>query len=280
MSKNGTIFRIVPYGPSQVAAAAPFGAAAEFPVTALANIQPKVVTRSPSASGDRVMVIDIDLLADTAIDGVAMLHTNLSLNAVWQSFGATTAQGPLGDAFPEPTGRRLFGQSTWVPFGEAPTTRENRRFSLVTGGPHVVRYLRIYVTEFLLPFIQIGTLLVLQRLALGQGQFENFELGSGRRVDDRSQKRALPGGETAIERGGRVPQWRGGWSNATEAQYRELWSLWMEIGTSAPFLFAEFQDGSPGQAEALHYGTLQAIEFTERLQLDKQRIDLRIEEML
>lgn len=280
MSKNGAIFRIVPFAAGQVAALTPFNADPAFPAAALANIQPKVITRSPSGAVPRVMVIDIDLLADTSVSGVSALHTNLSPDALWQVFGATAAQGPLGDPFPEPTARRLFGQTTWVGFGTTPTTRENRRAALVTGGPHTVRYLRVYFTEFALPFIEIGTLLVLQRLALGQDQFGNFELGSGRRVDDRSQKRALPGGETAIERGGRVPQWRASWSNATEAQYRELWSVFMEAGTSAPILVAEFQDGSAGQAEALHYGTLQTIDFSERLQLDKQRIDLRIEELL
>lgn len=280
MSKNGAIFRIVPYGPSQVTAAPPFGADPAFPAASLANIQPKVVMRSPSGSGDRVVVIDIDLLADTSVAGVAALHTNLGLNAVWQVFGATAAQGPLGDPFPEPGGRRLFGQTGWVGFGTAPTTRENRRAALVTGGPHLVRYIRAYITEFALPFIEIGTLLILQRLALGQGWDENFELGSGRRVDDRSQIRPLPGGETAIERGGRVPQWRAAWSNMTEAQMRELWSLLMDVGTGAPILAAEFQDGSTGQAEALHYGLIQSIDFSERIQLDKNRIELRVQELL
>lgn len=277
MSHNGALFRIVPYGPSQVTSAA-FQPA--FPPTALANIQPKVVARSSGISPN--YAIDIDLGADTIIQGVAALHTNLSMAGLWQIFGASAAQGPLGAFDAEPSDRRLFGQTDYVPFGTAPTTREGRRFglALATSVHPVVRYVRVYLRDTATDFREIGTLLILQRLAMGQGWDENFELGSGRRVDDRSQIRPLPGGETAIERGGRVPQWRAAWSNMTEAQMRELWSLLMEVGTGAPILAAEFQDGSPGQAEALHYGLIQSIDFSERIQLDKNRIELRFQELL
>ena len=279
MSKNGAIFRIARYTASQISDVGGTADAA-FPASALANIQPKVVTRTPSGTGNRILAVDIDFGANTPIDGLAALHANLVTLGIWQAFGATAAQGPLGTIFTEPGDRRLFGQTSWVPFGTPPTTRESRTAALVLGGPHSIRYLRVYFSTDQLPFTEVGTLLPLQRLAIGQDQFGNFELGSGRRVDDRSTVRGLPGGETFIERGGRVPQWRATWSNATEAQYRELWSLFMEVGTSAPILVAEFQDGSTGQAEALHYGVIQNIDFSERVQLDKQRIELRIQELV
>lgn len=283
MSKNGAIFRIVPFAASQVtAAASPAGVDSAFPASALANIQPKIVARSGTGGSPRQMVIDVDLGADTAIDGVAALHTNLAMDGAWHILGRTAATGPFGAAGTETNPDRLFGQTGYTAFGTVPTTRENRRFALAvaSGAGPTVRYVRVFLREATAPFIEIGTLLVLQRLALGQEWNGNFELGSGRRVDDRSQIRALPGGETGIERGGRVPQWRASWSNATEAQYQELWSLFMEAGTSAPILAAEFQDGSPGQAEALHYGLIQSIDFSERVQLDKQRIELRIQELV
>ena len=277
MSKNGAIFRIIPYGPSQVSSS---GFNPAFPPSALANIQPKVVARSDGSGPN--YVIDIDLLADTTIQAVAALHTNMALTGQWQIFGATAAQGPLGAYDGEPANRRLFSQTGYVSFGTTPTTREGRRAALAvaTTIDPVIRYLRVYLRDTVTAFREIGTLLVLQRLAMGQGPYENFELGSGRRIDDRSQKRALPGGETAIERGGRAPEWRAAWSNLTEAQYRELWSLLIEVGIGAPILAAEFQDGSTGQAEALHYGTIQSIDFTERVQLDKQRVELRIQELV
>ncbi|MCU0892075.1 MAG: hypothetical protein MUE77_10085, partial [Sandarakinorhabdus sp.] len=271
--------RIVPYTASQVSGAGSTVDAA-FPATALANVQPKVVTRTPVGSGNRILVIDIDFGTNTTIDALAALHTNLWPGGIWQAFGATAAQGPLGTIFSEPIARRLFGQSGWVAFGTAPTTRENRSAALLLGGPHSIRYLRVYFSTDQASFAEVGTLLPLQRLTMGQGPYENFELGSGRRVEDRSQVRALPGGETAIERGGRVPVWRAAWSNLTEAQYRELWDLLMEVGTGAPILAAEFQDGSTGQAEALHYGLIQSIDFSERVQLDKQRIELRVQELV
>ncbi len=282
MSKNGAVFRIVPYAASAVGTPAgswPLDAA--FPVSALANIQPKVVMRSTFSADPKFVVVDIDLGADTLIDGLAVLHTGFSPAAGWAILGATNAQGPLPLPLgSEPAGRRLFGQTGIESFGIEPTTLENRRFGFIARASHSVRYLRVYFYEPAAGVVEVGTLLVLQRLAMGQDQFGNFELGSGRRVDDRSQRRALPGGETAIERGGRVPEWRATWSSLTEAQYRQLWSLLNEAGTSAPVLAAEFQDGSAGQAEALHYGLIQSIDFSERIQLDKQRVELRFQELL
>lgn len=284
MTYNGALFRIVPYGAGDVNATfSPSTPAAAFPIASLANIQPKVVVRTDGIDPlSRQIVINIDLGADNTIDGVAALHTNLQPGANWAVLGTTAAQGPMGSLGTEPGSAQLFTGPSDQTFGFTPTTRENRRYGLILGtAPRTVRYLRFYIRQAVgIGFIEIGTLLVLQRLALGQDAFGNFELGSGRRVDDRSTLRQLPGGETAIERGGRVPQWRASWSNATEAQYREVWSFFMEVGTSAPILAAEFQDGSAGQAEALHYGLIQSIDFSERVQLDKQRIELRIQELL
>jgi hypothetical protein len=283
MSKNGAIFRIVPYSAAQVAAT-PGGYPIDpaFPVSALANIQPKVVTRSTSTAASKTVVIDVDLGVDTVVDAMAVMHTRFSSAAQWAIIGATNAQGPL--ALPlgsePPELRRMFGQTGPALFVLQPTTRENRRFGFIATQSQTVRYIRVYFIEPAAGVVEIGTLLVLQRLAMGQGQYDNFELGSGRRVDDRSQARSLPGGETVIERGGRAPQWRASWSNLTEAHLRELWSLLMEVGTGAPILAAEYQDGSAGQAEALHYGTIQSIDFSERVQLDKQRVELRIQELV
>jgi hypothetical protein len=283
MTYNGALFRIVPYAAGAVnASLSPSTPAAAFPVANLANIQPKVVMRTDGIDPvSRQVVINIDLGEDTALDGIAVLHTNLQPTANWAVLGTTAAQGPMGALGTEPGGAQLFTGAGDQPFGFTPTTRENRRFAFIHGAARTVRYLRFYIRQAVgVSFIEIGTLLVLQRLALGQDAFGNFELGSGRRVDDRSQIRPLPGGETAIERGGRVPQWRAAWSNMTEAQMRELWSLLMDVGTGAPILAAEFQDGSPGQAEALHYGLIQNIDFSERTQLDKNRIELRFQELL
>ncbi len=279
MSQNGALFRIVPVA-AVTAAASPAGVNGAFPATALANIQPKVVARSGTTGSPRVMVIDIDLGADTAVDAVAGLHTNLALAADWQIYGRTSAAGAFGAVGTEIAGERLFGQTGYTVFGVAPTTRESRRFALAFGGPHSLRHVRVYLREPTAAFVEIGTLLVLQRLSMGQDAYGNYELGSGRRVEDRSQVRGLPGGETVIERGGRVPQWRAAWSNLTEAQYRDLWSLLMDVGIGAPVLAAEFQAASTGQAEALHYGLITAIDFSERVQIDKQRVELRFQELV
>ncbi len=281
MSKNGAVFRVIPYAASQIAVVAgswPVDAA--FPAANLANVQPKVVLRSTAHRADSFIVLDLDLGQDTLIDGIAVLHTNFSSGAGWAILGATQAQGPMAGLGSEPAGRRLFGQTGVEAFGIVPTTTENRRYGFIARQSHTIRYLRVYFYEPLATTTQIGTLAVLQRLAMGQPAYTNFELGSGRRVDDRSQLRGLPGGETAIERGGLVPQWRASWSSVTEAEYRQLWYLLMEAGTSRPVLAAEFQDLAVGQAEALHYGLIQSIDFTERVQMDKQRIDLRFQELV
>lgn len=281
MSKNGALFRIVPYGPAAVTSAGSVsGVNPDFPLSALANIQPKVVARSGTAGATRDLVIDIDLGADHPVSSVAVLHTNMTAGAQWHVLGRSSVQGPFATPGLEENPDRFFGQIGLTAVALPPTTRENRRFAFAVQPARVARYIRVFLREPVAAFLEVGTILVLERLAMGQGEYDNFELGSGRRVDDRSQQRELPGGETAIERGGRVPIWRATWSSLTEAHLRELWSLLMEVGTGAPILAAEFQDGSTGQAEALHYGVIQNIDFSERVQLDKQRIELRVRELL
>ena len=270
---NGIILRLIPLLASQITVTAAASVNAAFPAANIVDVQPKVVVQSnPSGAGSYDLVFLIDLLADTAIDTAALMFTNASAAATWDVRGSTSATGPsLG------TMTTLLASTG---FGMTPTTRENRRHGLMAlAAPFTCRYLRIAITDTTAnpeTLIRAGIIAVGQRITPGS----NFEIGSGRKVEDQSITRTLPGGETAIERGGRTPLWRGTWSNLTEAEYRSLWSLLMEVGTGAPVLIVEDPDAVTGQPEAMHYGLLTSLDFTERQQIDKQRIDVTIREMI
>lgn len=271
---NGIIVRPIPLTPAQVTATAPYAMNPAFPAGNMADVQPKVVAQTlPWPSGSSYMTITIDLLSDQALDTVAVLFTNLSPAATWTIFATTSA---VGLATIEDAANII---AATVAFGMPETTLTPRRFGLWTGAPITRRYLRIFLYDTAANpelLIRAGVIVVGQMIA----PVFNFELGSGRKVEDESILRTLPGGERVGERGGRVPVWRGTWSNLTEAEMRQLWSLQMEVGSSRPFLLIEDPDAVTGQAEAIHYGLLEALDFNERTQLDKQRWEMRVRELV
>ncbi len=142
------------------------------------------------------------------------------------------------------------------------------------------RYLRVYLRD--LPasnpegVVRAGIIAALKTII----PFWNFEDGAGRKVEDQTTTRLLPGGETAVERGGRTPVWKASWGDLTDAELRSIWSLLMEVGTGAPIVAVEDPDAVVGQNECIHYGLFTALDFTERTQADKQRIDVVIREMV
>lgn len=276
---NGLIVRPIPLAASMIALRTSTPALdAAFPVTALADRQPKTVTQTIVATtGTAISLsVNIDLGADTSIDTIAMLWTNLSVAAgTWQVHA-----GPASDGgFTLDAGNIIVPAATT--FGVAPTTRENRRFGLwTTGTPIARRYITITLSDTRAAnpeqLVRASVPVIGQRLAPAF----NFELGSGRKVDDQSIKRTLPGGETHTERGGRVPLWRATWSNLSEAEMRALWSILLEVGEGDPLLLIEDPDAVPGQAEAMHWAFAEGLDFHERQQIDKQRIDLRVRELV
>lgn len=278
---NGFIARLLPAAYSADAtfgAGSALGINAAFPAAQLADPQPKAVLRTAAAPAGQALslVLAIDLGSDQPIDMVAAMFTNLTSAATWAIWASTAAQGPAVETAPQ----QLLASSA---FGVAASVPGRRHALWLATAPITRRHLRIRINDTAANadrFIQIGLALVGRRLALGQGEYANFELGSGRRVEDLSIIRQLPGGETHVERAARVPNWRATWSGVTEAHYREAWALLMEAGESAPMLAVEDPDAAPGQPEAMHYGLIQGLEFTERVQIDKQRLTLRIREML
>lgn len=274
---NGLIVRPIPLAASQVSVSgATWGVNAAFPIGNIVDRQPKVVAQTnPASSGTSFeLSILIDLGADTAFDTVAVMWTNLSMSATWNVFGSPAAAG--GSVLSG--GNQLLGTTG---FGVAPTTRENRRHGLwTTATPVSRRYIEIKLidTRAANPeqLIRAGVLVIGQRLA----PTWNFELGSGRKVETQSIRRTLPGGETHTEKTGRVPIWRATWSNLSEAEMRAVWSIMMEVADDDPLLLIEEPDAVPGQAEGMHWSLLDALDFFEREQIDKQRIDLRARELV
>ena len=242
-----------------------------FPAANLANEQPKIVfqTTQFSVGSPPGTQIDIDLGADTEIDTVAVLHTNLSASATWQVSTATAAA-------PTTFTSRFFGA-----FGVTPLAgRRHGLWVAAAGSPVTCRYVRIQLSELSGSnperLIRVGNVVVADRL---EPAF-NFELGSGRRFDDQSQIRTLPGGETYVERGGVVPIWQAVWSNLSDAELRSIDAQILRRGKGRPILAVEDPDAVTGQAEAIHWGLNIATAVYERTWPDKNRVDVSIQELL
>lgn len=256
------------------------GINAAFPVANLANPQPKVVVQTNAyAGGTPRTMVEIDLGADTSIDTVIAMHATCGPSMTWRIFGANNATG-MPAINTEGAGLQLFGFTAFQAFGQAPTTRLIRRGAVAAGNPVSVRYIRVYFEEVAStnPYglFSLGTLAVGRRL---QPAF-NFEFGSGRRIQDRSTIRELPGGELGRNLAARVPITRVTWGDLTDAELRTLWSLLLDIGEAEPLFLCEDPDPVAGQNEGLHYGTLQGLDFWERAMADKSRIELRLREWL
>lgn len=264
---NGFLVRLVPLTSTMIVVSYP-GVDAAFPAAGLADPQPKVVFKSSMPSGTATLYIDIDLGANTAIDTVALLFTNFTAGATWLLQGATAAAGSGAVATLSGFGAQAFGMAS--------TTRANPRHGFITATSVTVRYLRIIVTETALRVMQAGIVCIGQRWLPGF----NFELGAGRKINDLSDKRTLPGGEKGIWRKAKVPVFRATWSNIVDTELRDLWSILSEVGESEPLLVIEDPDATTGQLERIHYCTIDGLDFYERSQVDKSRIDLRFEEWL
>ena len=269
---NGQIIRLIPYGASQVTGDSTDGVNTNFPAVNLADPQPKTVFRSLAAvaAGGKIHSIYVDLGADTPIDTVAAMFMDLDQSGLIYVYATTSASGGFSTAI----GARVYAGD----FAPSGITRESRQFALAQFTSVSRRYIvvQLVIARAIGETMQIGICALGQRIA----QASNFELGSGRKVEDQSIVRTLPGGETAIERGGRTPLWRATWSNLSESELANIWSLLVEIGTSAPVLLIEDPDRTTGLSERMHYGLLTSLDFTERVQFDKQRIDITIREMV
>ena len=272
----GFVLRPLQLTAGQLTASATAGVDAAFPVANLLDPQPKVVLGSQAAGAAPYNLrIDIDFGADTSFDTLAVMFTNLSAAATWTIFAAPAAAGSLTETGPNTLVTGAFGQAPQVP--------GRRRHALWTGSAISRRWVRIYLTEPTLQspaVIRCGLVLIGARWQPSDA-FRNYDLGSGRGIEDQSIIRTLAGGESHAEEGAKVPIWSAVWSGLEHAEMRALWAIVAERGTSRPVLVVEDPTATAGQNEAMHYGLLTNIQQPfERTQADKTRIELRVREML
>lgn len=278
---NGVIARLLPRPASAYfGTAGYYGINGNFPAGNLADPQPKTVVQGNTGAGSIGVVVDIDYGANTEMDGLAIIGTNVSAaNGWWDAFA--TADGTALPAIGAETGgQRLAFTGLNGAFGVAPTTRSQVRHGVALGATVSRRYVRVYLRDQLGSnpdgVVRAGIISAVKTIV----PFWNFEDGDGRKVEDQSTVRLLPGGETAIERGGRTPIWKGSWGDLTDTELRTIWSLLIEVGTGAPVMVIEDPDAVAGQNECIHYGCFTSLEFTERIRADKQRIDVTLREMV
>ena len=120
---RGFILRSIPLAAAQITLqGATNGINPAFPVGNLADRQPKIVAQGNPVAGVGVFTLAfaIDLLADTPIDTIAIMFTNLSADSSWVIAANTAAQGPVVSVVP---GNTVLDAA----FGVAATTRADRK---------------------------------------------------------------------------------------------------------------------------------------------------------
>ncbi|MFQ3664662.1 MAG: hypothetical protein SNJ79_01310 [Sphingomonadaceae bacterium] len=242
-----------------------------------ANPQPKITYLLPEPNapwGPRR--IEIDLQEDREIDTIAMLFHTGSSTGTWQIFGRTAAQGPFASG--DETGATLLLNATGWQTSVAHVA--GRHHALYTGALGAFRYIRFLLRSLVAPFspnFQVGVFALGRRIEPGF----SFDWGAGRRIVDLSEVRTLDGGERGVWRKATVPEVRGSFSQLTDAELRRVWQLLSEAGESEPVLLCEAADTIGGAAQQrLHYGTLTSLDFFERQQANKSRIDFRLRHWL
>lgn len=271
---NGFLLRSLPFV-FDATCSSTSGINANFPVANMLNPQPKVVMQTNAGGNPFETYFEIYLGGDVTFDTLAVLFTNMSSAAKWKAYGFTAASGgPAPGA--ESAGALILGFGGYVNFGVTPTAQLPRRHAIKVGNPTTVCWVRIYVIDYAATnpegLTRIGNVLIGNRLQPAW----NYESGGGRRIDDRSTMRELPGGELGGMRAAKVPIIRTTWGDLTEAELLRLWDLLNEVGESEPVLLVEDPDETTGQQERLYYGTLIGLDFWERGDSDKSRIELRL----
>lgn len=247
----------------------------------LANPQPKIGWVIPQQLGQWAAAAIVDLGVDRPIDTAAMIGTNASEWLYWSFASRTQAQGPFSTFFDLAGATSHFvGQV----FRTSPTVEGAMHHGVRTFAETTARYLQLIVGSNVPgsdTIFRAGCLLTGRRLQPG-GPLGGFDWGAGRRVIDQSSVRMLPGGERGRWLGAKVPEVRGAFSHLTDAELARLWELQVLAGESEPLLLVEAPDtqGAVGGNERIHYGTLTGVDFFERRQVDKSRVEIRLQHWL
>lgn len=243
----------------------------------VADPDPRLVYHLTPSTTEWTLQFDADLDADQAIDTLAMLFHDGPSGGLWRAHGRTAAQGPFGAALTETADDILFDYETWRATPPAQAARFHGLKELPA--PVACRHVRITVYWPGAYGIQwrLGVLAIGRRFQPG-GASGGFDWGAGRRVLDLSEVRILPGGGRGRWKRARVPEVRGSFGQLTDAELAEFWALQLAVGESDPVLIVETPDtrGALGLHDRIHYGTLAGLDFYERRQTDKSRVDIRL----
>jgi hypothetical protein len=243
----------------------------------LADPQPRATWAIATPAAPWVQAVIVDFGGDVFIDTIALLyHTGLGTGN-WNAYSRTAAQGPFPNHYTTGGSTPLF---TGQPWRVAPTVETPRVHALyLLPAVQQLRYLDIIVesTASTNANWSAGVLAVGQRFQPlnGFGQ-AGHDWGGGRRVSDLSTVRVTDDGARASWRKARVPEVRWSWSHLDESELRTLWGQLLTAGESGPLLFVEDPAETIGLQERIHYGTLAGLDFYERRQTEKSRIDLRL----
>lgn len=252
----------------------------------LADPQPKVQWQF-SVAGPWTVGLDLDLYSNKALDTFALLYHSGRTGGSWAAYGRTEAQGAPGAFYLDDPATLLWNYESWgsEPVSADGVFRDPWTHALkLLPAPVSIRWLRIYLNwpgpGNRNPFAA-GVLAIGKRWQPG-GALGGLDWGAGRRLGDLSTVRVLPDGGRGIWRGARVPEVRGSWSHLTDAELQELWAIQKAAGESEPLLMVEAPDtlGASVTHDRIHYGTLVGLDFFERRQSDKSRVEIRLQHWL
>ena len=260
---NGFIFR---FAPTATVIGSPYEAAG-FPGSNTLDRQPKVVFKSVPISAGQSIAIQYDLGADVPVDGLALLFHNASASATMSVTAATAAAGPSAQSIV------LAIAAARSPFIGSPSSYHR----VVTWTRVTARYWTFFVTE---PAARGGMTIGVARFGTLWAPGWNFETGRGRRINDLSDKRELPGGELGIWRKAKAPLIRLSWGDLADSEVDDLDSMLAEIGESEPLVLVEDPDFTAGLHNRIHYGVLDGVDFYERQMSNKSRWELKMREWL
>ncbi|WP_194745712.1 hypothetical protein [Thermaurantiacus tibetensis] len=255
---------------------------AGFPVTNLADPQPKIVWRR-SFDGPWAARITVDMGGDIGLDTFALLYHAGAPALTWRIWSRTAAQGNFGPGVAgEADATPIL--SPLVPASLPSTIGATRLHALhVAPSPVTARYVRIVLQDLTAgpQVFSAGVLAIGGRIQpMNAGTGPGADWGTGRRVVDLSEVQTLDGGERATWRRACVPEVRWRWSLLSDAELRQLWALQMNRGEGQPLLYVEDAAATTGLQERIHYGTLTGLDFYERRQADKSSWEFRLRHWL
>lgn len=221
------------------------------PPTVNGSGQANLLTADPNeawiAATTSSLTIDIDMGSAVTVDSFFLGYTNAAAAATWT---IARANG-LGSGVSTIRAASLMRAAD----SEGPRHHCFARLAV----PVSSRYFRLTI-------VQGGTVpLFVGALVIGRAFEKNREYGADRMPIDTGAREDLPSGGFGIGDGVVKSQFSFSFTDLTEAERNQLWSIKKDRGLRLPVLVVEDADLTIGQNDAYHYGVFERFQASERI---------------